>query len=62
MKANKRYRVTKRIKIHTKPLVEVTVVQEGIFKRETSKSLCFQDFCVHKHCVINIEEVSEDGK
>lgn len=57
MKANKRYRVTKRIKIHTKPLVEVTVVQECIFKKETKTRLCFQEFCVHKHCVLFIEEV-----
>lgn len=60
MKPNKRYRVTKRIKIYTKPLVEVTVVQEGVFKRETKKCLCFNDFCVHKSCVLFIEEVEDN--
>lgn len=57
MKANKRYRVTMRIKIHTKPLVEVNVVQEGVFKKETKTCLCFHGFCVHKSCVLFIEEV-----
>jgi hypothetical protein len=61
MVVNKRYAITKRIKIHTKPLVEVNVVQEGIFDHETKTSFCFKGFCVRKSCVLFIEEVAENG-
>ena len=53
------YKVTKKIKIHTKPLREVEVIASGVFKKETSKLYVFDDFKVLKTNVTMIEEVDK---
>lgn len=53
---NKTYTVVKRIKIHTKPLVEIEVPQTGVFVKETASHLVFRGFRVRKHCVVSIEQ------
>lgn len=56
MKRNKKYLVTKKIKIHTSPLIEVEVVKQGRFLKETSKYYIFDSFRVQKQVVVKIEE------
>lgn len=51
------YRITKRVKIHTKPTVKVTIVQEGVYIRETPKNYIFDSFWVAKSVVIEVEEL-----
>ena len=53
---NKTYTVTKKIKIHTKPLREVAVPLTGVFIKETAHSLIFRSFRVKKSVVVSIEE------
>ena len=60
MKTNKPYKITKRIKIHTSPLVEVEIVKTGLFMKETAKSYIFDDFRVCKSTVIDIEEMESE--
>lgn len=62
MVANKKYKITKRIKIHTSPLFEVDVVQEGKFIKETAKYFVFDTFRVLKQVVISIEQIAGDNK
>ena len=50
------YKVTKKIKIHTKPDVVANVVQTGIFLRETEKYYIFDDFRVKKSVVVKIQK------
>jgi hypothetical protein len=54
--AHKPYKVTKKIKLHTKPLREELIVKTGVFVRETTKSYIFDGFRVAKSTVIGIEE------
>ncbi len=62
MTFNKLYRVTKRIKLHTSPLYEADVVQEGRFIKETSKYYVFDSFRVQKTTLMNVEEIKgKDG-
>jgi hypothetical protein len=60
MTINKLYRVTKRIKIHTSPLIEVEVVNEGVFKKETKEMYVFDTFRVRKSCLVMCEEIRGD--
>jgi hypothetical protein len=53
------YKVTKKIKLHTNPLVEAKIVESGVFKKETSKIYIFDGFKVNKANVTMIEEVDE---
>ena len=53
----KSYRVTKRIKIHTKPLVEVNITLEGVFVKQTKNHLIFDGFRVRKSNVVTIDEL-----
>lgn len=57
MSSNKPYRITKEIKIHTKPLNKVQIIREGVFIKETSKSYVFDSFRVNKANVIKIEKI-----
>ena len=60
MTIGKTYKITKRIKIHTKPLVMVEVIKTGVFLKETTKSYLFDDFRVGKKVVVNIEELGDE--
>jgi hypothetical protein len=57
MEYGKFYRVTKRIKIHTKPLVEVTITNIGKFLKETPTQFVFSGFRAKKDNVILMEEL-----
>ena len=48
------YTVTKKIKLHTKPIRTAMVVETGVFVKETPSSLVFKGFAVRKR---NIEEI-----
>ena len=50
------YTITKKIKLHTKPLVEIVFPQTGLFVKETAKYFCFRGFRVRKDCVVQIKE------
>ena len=56
---NKRYEIIKRVKVHTSPLVEVNVINEGVFIKETKKCYIFDCFKVKKELVIQIKEITE---
>lgn len=56
LQPNKMYTVTKKIKIHTKPLKVVIVPQTGLFVKQTESYLFFRGFRVRKDCVVQIEE------
>ena len=59
---NQTYTVTKKIKIHTKPLTEVCVTQTGIFVKQTSSYLIFRGFKVRKSCVTQVtKEQKNEG-
>ena len=60
MTSNKLYKVTKRIKLHTKPLREALTVQEGIFIRETAANYIFNNFWARKSNVVKIEEIRSE--
>ena len=51
------YRITKRVKIHTSPLVMADVVKEGVYMKETQKNYIFDTFRVSKDVVIKVEKV-----
>lgn len=51
------YKVTKKIKIHTKPLVEVQITLQGIFKCESKAYYIFDSFRARKENIISIERV-----
>jgi hypothetical protein len=57
MTKGKNYRVKKRIKLHTSPLVMADAVNEGIFVKETGKSYVFDSFRVSKSCFVSAEEL-----
>ena len=57
MEVNKLYEVTKRIKIHTKPLVICNVVLTGKFKKETDSMFIFDNFRVTKSVLLSIKDV-----
>lgn len=57
MVSGKTYRVIKRVKIHTKPLVEADVVLTGRFLKETPKQFLFNGFRVFKDKIISIESL-----
>jgi hypothetical protein len=59
LKPNKMYTVVKKIKLHTKPLVEIQVPQTGLFVKQTDKCLIFRGFKVRKCCVISVKEENE---
>lgn len=50
------YEVTKRIKVHTKPLVTCDVILTGKFEKETKMLFVFDNFRVRKSVVIAIKE------
>lgn len=54
MTPNKTYTVTKRIKIHTKPLAEIDVPMTGLFVKETDAYYIFRGFKVRKSVVTSI--------
>ena len=57
---NKTYSITKKIKIHTKPLTEVFVTQTGTFVKQTNSYFIFRGFKVRKSCVTQVQEVTEE--
>ena len=57
MQPNETYTVTKKIKLHTKPLKECVVSMTGVFVKETDKWLIFRGFKVKKSVIQNIEKV-----
>ena len=59
MQPNKTYTVTKKIKIHTSPLVEVVIPQTGLFVKQTDSYYIFRGFKVRKNCVVSIKEEKE---
>lgn len=52
---NKTYTVTKKIKIHTKPLAEINVPMTGLFVKETDFYYIFRGFRVNKSVVASIK-------
>ena len=56
MVMGKRYQITKRIKLHTKPNIFANVIVEGTYKHETDKFYFFNRFRVKKENVIAIKE------
>ena len=52
----KEYEVTKRIKLHTKPIRVAQITQVGRFVKETQRHYIFSDFRVRKDNVISIKE------
>ena len=57
MKSGTVYSVAKKIKLHTKPIVEVEVVQVGEFIKETPSYLYFRNFKVRKANVLRTMEL-----
>ncbi len=57
---NKKYSVVKKIKLHTKPLVEIEIPQTGLFIKQTGSYLMFNGFKIRKQCVVSIKEVVAD--
>ena len=53
-RVDKLYTVVKVIKIHTKPLRTVKVIQTGRFKKETQSYYIFNSFRVRKSAVLTI--------
>ena len=44
MDIGKRYQLTKRVKIHTKPTVRADIILVGTFKYDTDSWYCFNEF------------------
>lgn len=57
MTVGNRYRVTKKIKLHTNPFVVAEIVKTGVLVKETPKCYIFDEFVTRKANVIAIEEV-----
>ena len=57
MKIGKRYKVTAKIKTHTKPLCELIYEKIGTFVKETKAFYVFDNFRVNKANVLHIHEV-----
>jgi len=58
MKAGKVYEITKRIKLHTKPLYEADIMLTGRYVRESQNWYIFDRFKVKKANVIKIVETA----
>ena len=58
MQAGKIYKVTKRIKLHTKPLYEADIPLTGHYVRESQNFYIFDTFKVKKANVIKIVETA----
>lgn len=56
MVTGKRYLITKRIKLHTKPLIFANITLDGVFKYATDGWDCFNGFRVKKSNVIETKE------
>ena len=61
LKTNHLYSVVKKIKIHTKPLIEVVVPQTGLFVKQTDTYLVFAGFKVRKECVVSVTELGTEA-
>lgn len=59
MKIGKIYKVTKRIKFHTKPLRVADVSITGRLKKETENYYFFDWFRVEKNHIVNISLIYE---
>ena len=59
MQAGKIYKVTKRIKLHTKPLYEADITVIGRYVRENEKWYIFDTFKCKKDNVIEIKEENQ---
>ena len=57
MVSGRKYIVTKRIKLHTKPLRTAVITEQGIFEKETATRYVFDNFSVNKSTVIKIKPV-----
>ena len=57
MTQGRKYEITKRIKLHTKPLYVGEIVQKGTFVQETEHHYFFDRFRVRKANIIRIREV-----
>lgn len=57
-KSGKIYRITKRIKLHTKPLYEADITLTGRYVRESQNFYIFDTFKVKKANVIKIVETA----
>ena len=57
MVVGEEYRVTKKIKIHTSPLVEVQITLQGTLQKESEVYYIFDNFKVRKLNVVKIERV-----
>lgn len=51
------YKVTQKIKLHTKPLRNAETAKTGVFVKETPKSYIFDEFWVKKENIIAVERV-----
>ncbi len=54
---NHTYKITSKIKLHTKPTRELVLDRVGNFLKETQKYYIFDKFVVNKSTVLNIIEV-----
>lgn len=61
LKPKHHYSVVKKIKIHTKPLIEVVVPQAGLFVKQTDTYLVFVGFRVRKECVVSVTELDTEA-
>jgi hypothetical protein len=59
MTKNQEYKITKRIKLHTSPLREIEISQQGRFVRETATNYIFDKFWTRKKNVIEIQAVTK---
>lgn len=55
MSPNKTYTVTKKIKLHTKPLVQAVISMTGLFEKETTSYYVFRGFKVRKSTIVSIK-------
>ncbi len=56
MNIGQSYEITKRIKVHTKPLVTCDVILTGKFEKETKMLFVFDNFKVRKNAIVSIKE------
>lgn len=56
MNIGQSYEITKRIKVHTKPLVMCDVILTGKFEKETKMLFVFDNFKVRKNVIVSIKE------
>lgn len=60
MTAGNPYKITKEIKLHTKPLRKTEIAKTGVFVRETPKFYIFDKFRVKKKNVKRLEGVGDE--